>query len=252
MSLAQPTVKKLSLAGWAPTSLREIYIALACVGALSSALAVAQWGLGWFPFPVWSHGPAMAGLLYNPIHQGQTLALMIVVLAVHRLWWFIPPLLPGLLLSHSRGAWLALAFGLIATRFRYPLVFLILALAVGVLYTSQINPSDSQRLAIWHAAWINLTFWGNGFGSFNALYMGSFEHLIHPEYAHNDYLQTVFEFGVWSVVPFGVVAWAASRTTTRDWPTLVTFLFVACFSMPLHMPIMAGLFALALIGAIHA
>lgn len=250
MSLTQREVS-VSAPRW--VTMREVVLALGCICAASSALSVTQFAFGWYPFPTWQDAhDQFPGLLYNPTHSGQTLAIAIVALLVHRAYWLIPALAPGLYLSHSRGAWLALAFGLFASRFRYPMVLLIFVLTIGVLYTWKVSPSDSQRLQIWAAAWSYLTFWGNGFGSFDALYMGPLDHLIHPQYAHNDYLQTVFELGVWAVIPFGLVAFAASRITARDWPILVTFLFVACFSMPLHMPIMVAFFTLALVGAYNA
>ena len=222
-------------------------IALGLIGALSSALAVAQAAFGWYPFPVWasSHQP---GLFFNPVHAGQTLAILALVLFTQRLYWLLPGLLPGLWLAHSRGGWAALAFGLLATYFRHPLWLLVLILAGAVVVTLHPSSSDTQRLLIWQAAWTHLAFWGNGFGSFMNLFIGNPANgIIHPEYVHNDYLQTVFEFGVWSIIPFALIGWATSRITARDWPVLVAFLFMACFSMPLHMPIVAALGAIALI-----
>ena len=231
---------------WAFVSLRDLYITFGLVATLSSALAIAQAVFGWYPFPVWQVGQA-PGLFFNPTHASQTAAIVIVSLVVTKVYWLIPGAIPGLYLAHSRGGWLALAIGLIATRLRQPIWFVVVALAFGVIFTYHPNSSDTQRLAIWHAAWINLTFWGNGFGSFQALYMGDPTCcVVHPEYVHNDYLQTVFEFGVWSVIPFGIVGYAVSRTSAKAWPILICFLFMAGFSMPLHMPVVAAVGALAL------
>lgn len=246
MLTAQREVGILPAPCWAGTFLRDFYIGLGLIGAASSVFALAQWGFGWYPFPVW--GTARPpGFFFNPVHAAQTLAVIGVGLYVRRLYWLIPGLLPGLYLAHSRGGWAALALGVLATHFRQPLWFLVAALAAAVALTLHPSPSDFQRLEIWHAAWINLTFWGNGIGSFWDLYMGSPTQLIHPEYAHNDYLQTLFELGVWSVIPFGVVAWAASRTSARDWPVLISVMFMACFSFPIHMPVIALVAAAALI-----
>jgi hypothetical protein len=179
--------------------------------------------------------------------QGEILALTVVMLIANRLWLFLPAMAPGLWLAHSRGAWAALALGLIATRFRRPLWLLAGALALGIVYSVSPSPSDLQRLQIWRGAYRYLTFWGNGFDTFQYLWIGN--PVWHPEYAHNDYLQTVFEFGVWSIIPFSVLAFAVSLRTARDWPVLIAFLFMACFSMPVHMPmtLILGGFALATI-----
>ena len=224
--------------------LRLVYIALALIAITSSLLAVAQ-TLGWHPLYQWN--TISPGLFYNPMAQGEIMALSIVLLLVNRLWWFAPALMPGLYLAHSRGAWAALAFGLLATRFRHPLWLLVLVLGLGLVYSVSPSPSDLKRLVIWHAALTHLTFWGNGPGSFWFLWIGNpSSGAWWPQYAHNDYIQTVFELGIWSLIPFTILAWALSRTAARNWPVLVTFAFMACFSMPLHIPMTLTIGAIAL------
>jgi len=61
--------------------------------------------------PITSSAPA--GLYVNSVQQGAALALLVVALASERMWLWALPLLPGLALAHSRGAWLALAVGLL-------------------------------------------------------------------------------------------------------------------------------------------
>ena len=231
----------LSVPRWA---LCAFYIALGLVGVASSALAIAQASFGFYPFPVWLPETA-PGLFFNTTHTGAALALTALGLLAYRLYWLIPGLLPGLWLAHSRGAWAALALGILAMWVRKPLVLLALALALGVLYSFHPSSSDLQRLQIWRGAWLYLTPWGNGFDSFQYLWIG--HPAWHPIYTHNDYLQTIFEFGIWSVIPFGLIAWAASRSHATAWPTLIAFLFIACFSMPLHMPIPFTIGAISLL-----
>lgn len=234
----------LSLPRWAFVPLRDFYIAFAWIGIASSILAVGQ-AFGYHPLLQWQPEQS-PGLFFNPVHAGQTLALIILLCVIHNLRWFIPFLAPGLYLAHSRGAWLALALGLLANWFRRPLWLLVLVLALGVAFSLHPNPSDLQRLDIWKAAYLHLTFWGNGWDSFWNLYMGPRSAVVHPEYVHNDYLQTVFEFGVWSLIPFAILAWAASKTSAPDWPILIAFLLMACFSMPMHMPLTLVIGAIAL------
>lgn len=225
---------------WATVCVRYVYMILAIVCTTSSLLGIVQ-ALGYHPIAQWVGNP---GLFYNTVAQGTILALMIVALVAHNLPSFIPALLPGLYLAHSRAGWIALAFGLVAYLLRKPLVLVALAWAVCMLYTWAPNSSDIERLLIWRVAIEHLTFWGNGSSSFDQLHIA--DHLD-PGYAHNDYLQTVFEYGVWSVVPFIVVGWIALQREDQDWPTLMTFLFLAAFSMPIHMPLAAILGALALV-----
>lgn len=239
----------LSLPRWAFVPLRDFYIAFAIVCTLSSALAVAQALFGWYPFRVWLDYQA-PGLFFNPVHAGLTLAIMIVALVANRLYWFIPALAPGLYLAHSRGAWAALGIGLLAARFRNPLWLLVLVLALGVAYSLYPNSSDLQRLQIWRAAWINLTLWGHGPDSFLNMYIAGPAGAVQPQFVHNDYLQTVFEYGVLALIPFTAIAYAAAHTSARDWPTLITFLFMATFSFPMHMPLILAIGTVAFITTI--
>lgn len=221
--------------------LRWAMLLLAGFAALSSILAIAQ-AFGWHPVPQWNDKPP--GFFFNSIAQGEVLALAVLVCFAERAYWLALTMLPGIYLSQSRGALVALALGLIAIWIRRPLVLLCLALAATVYWTHNPSSSDLQRLLIWRAAWTHLTFWGNGFGSFWDLWIGN--PAWWPQYVHNDYLQTVFELGVWSVVPFTVVGWLASRTASRYWPTFITFLFMSTFSMPLHIPFALTLWLLAI------
>lgn len=218
---------------------------IAGLGLASTILAIAQ-ASGYFPWPTFQD--RAAGLFYNPIAQGEFLALTILLLIPCRLYWPILPLALGLWLSNSRGAWLALAFGLLAM-FRRPLWLLVFAMAAAVAFTAFPSPSDLERLRIWQAAWSNLTFWGNGLGSFWDLWLGPAP-ATHPEYAHNDYLQLVFELGVFALPIFAVVGLGMSRVQAPLWPIFTAFLFMATFSMPLHIPLVAALGAFILISVL--
>lgn len=214
-------------------------IAIAC--ACSSFLSIAQ-ALDWHPVPQWNGTPS--GFFFNSMAQGEILALAILALIAERVYWMSFLLLPGLWLSQSRGGWIALALGLIAVWVRRPLILLCLVLAATAYWTYHPSSSDYQRLLIWRAAWTHLTFWGNGFGSFWDLWIGN--PAWWPIYVHNDYLQTVFELGIWSAIPFAFVAWIGGQTSSRYWPLFIAFLFMATFSMPLHIPFALTLWLLAI------
>lgn len=229
---------------WALTSLGVFHQVLFVICAASSLVSIVQW-LGWHPFPEWNTLHP-AGLFYNSMAQGEILALAILSFLVWRERWYIPLLIPGLILSNSRGALAALGLGLIAHWFRRPLVILIVTLAVTNWFLLHPNLGDLQRLIIWRAAWDNLTFWGNGLGSFWDLYMGN--PAWHPEYVHNDYLQAVFELGIFSVPIFICLALAVVfDRRAQAWPVLIAFLFMGLFSMPIHMPFTAGIGLVALV-----
>jgi hypothetical protein len=232
MILAQRTIT-LPVLRWA-------MISLASFAILSSLLAIGQ-AFGWHPVPQWNDKPP--GFFFNSVAQGEILALVVLICFVERIYWLAIPMLPGLWLSQSRGGIVALVFGLIAIWVRRPLILLILALAATIYWTHNPNSSDYQRLLIWHAAWTHLTFWGNGFGSFWDLWIGN--PAWWPQYVHNDYLQTVFELGVWSIIPFAGLLWLVSHTQSRYWPVLVAGMFMATFSMPLHIPFALAILILA-------
>ena len=249
MLLARRTMDFLSALRRAIALARFVYAPLLLLAFASSVLAIGQ-ALGWHPIPEWNPSHP-AGLLFNSTAQGAFLALAMMVLVVYDFYWpWALVLAPGLYLAHSRGAIAAVAFGLLATYFRRPLWLLVVALAFTVAWSYAPDSSNAQRLAIWYAAATHLTFWGNGFGSFWTLWIGN--PAWWPQYVHNDYLQTVFELGIWSLIPFTIVAWVASRTFARDWPIFITFLFIATFWMPLHAPSVAAIGLVAFVTTLGA
>lgn len=227
---------KYRSAPWALTSLCLFHIVLAGVLGASSMIAVGQY-FGWSPVPQYSTVPS--GLFFNSMAHGEILALAILSFIVWGEYLYILPLLPGLYLSNSRGAYVALFIGLVAHCTRSWILTAIMILAGVDYFLLNMNQGDLQRLLIWRAAATNLTLFGNGFGSFWDLWMGA--PAWQPQYVHNDYLQAMFELGIFCLPIFAGLAWAVTKTHARAWPVLVAFLFMATFSMPMHLP-----FALAI------
>lgn len=229
----------MGLALWFGTTLespRGLYAGLALGASVSSALAVAQhFGLSWPP----STSAGMPGLYVNSVQQGTVLALIAVVLVSERMWFWVLPLLPGLALSQSRGAWLAFGVGLLACKFRRPWVLGAVAVAGLLVYASSaLSSSDGQRLLIWKTAWANLSVLGIGPGMMYAMFLPASEWgPFFPEYAHNDSLQIALEYGIGGVFPLAIFAFVLWRTSEREWPVIVAFLTAGCYSMPLFMPI---------------
>lgn len=233
--------------GTTMTSTRELYAGLAAGAAVSSAVAVLQW-FGWAGIPMTSITPA--GLYVNSVQQGTVLALIAVALVSERMWPWLLPIAPGIVLAHSRGAWIALAIGVLGCYVRRLWVLGAIA-AVGAFYLlSPLSGSDVQRMFIWRSAWSTLTWLGWGPGVFYVIALpqnGAFS--LYPEYAHNDALQFAWEYGIGAALPFAVVAYALWRTDAREWPVVLAFVVAGCYSMPLFMPVAAFL-ALVAVGRV--
>lgn len=223
-------------------NLRSLYAGLAVGASVSSLIAVFQ-EFGYSVVPYVSDNPA--GLYVNNVVQGIVLALVVVALVSERMWLWVPLLLPGLFLSHSRGAWIALAVGLLAVYVRRAWVFAILGIAGVFLLTRALGPSDMLRLFIWDKTTDMLTWWGWGPGSFFSWQLRYDSNNIYPEYAHNDALQLVFEYGIAAALPMVCIAYALSRTTEREWPVIVAFVAAGCYSMPLWVPLASFLACVA-------
>ncbi len=220
-----------------------VYAGLGLVGVVSVIFAAFQ-AAGFFFWP--THINQATGLFFSPIAQGGFLGLVIVAMMVIGWWEIIPIHLLGLYLAHNRGGWAVVAIGLLATWVRQPLVILAVVL-LGAFYIT-LNPSfnDLVRLNIWHAGIVNLTWFGHGWGSFDHVWIviDGFGH--HPVHAHNDYLELAFEFGLYAVPLFCLLAYALSQAASPDWPILVAFCLMATFAMPLYIPATASIGALAL------
>lgn len=222
---------------------RAAYYVIQFVACLSVLVAICQW-FGARPWPTYSD--YNTGLFYNPIAQGGFLGLAIVASAIVHRWEPVTVMILGLALNSNRGGWVIAAVGLLATRVRQPLVILAVVLAGAAFLTYHLSQSDAWRLAIWYAAWQHLTLLGNGWGSFENIWLIHDGLWYHPEYAHNDYLQLVFELGVFAAIPFALIGWALFQAHDEAWPLLVAYCLLSAFTMPLHIPACAAIGALAL------
>lgn len=245
----------MGLSLWFGTTLKNVrglYAGLATGAAVSSGLAVLQYfGLGWPS----AETILPAGLYVSSVQQGAVLALIVVALVSERMWIWALPLLPGIALSGSRGAFLMLAVGLAGCYVRRLWVFGLLAVAGAFYLLTPLSPSDQVRMLIWKMAWQNLTWFGWGPGVFYTILMPQpdvyikHDGMFYPEYAHNDALQLVFEYGIGAILPAAVFAFVLRRTEAREWPVVLAFITAGCYSMPLFMPI-ASFLALVAVGRI--
>lgn len=209
-------------------SLSPLWRGLAVGLGISSMVAVAQ-ALGWDGVPSRDHP---AGLLYSGPLQGAVIALVTVALVCDRAWPYIPAMLPGLWLAHSRGGWLALVVGL-GARAHWSLPLLATG-AAAALALSDIGRSDSLRLQEWSIAAHGLTLSGFGAGAFGQVIYRTPAAVVHPEFVHNDYLQLAFEYGLGSLFLFPIMAAALANTGARTWPVFAAFCTLGLFYFPLY------------------
>lgn len=189
-----------------------------------------------------------AGLFGNSNVLGELSALVLVLAASQRIWWLVPGLLPALLLSHCRGALLAVA-GAFAIwlwgKSRLATGVLVVTAGAFVLMSGSL-PSIQQRLDMWSGVVSHLTFFGHGLGSFYTLYplYSPFDTLLQrPEHLHNDLLELIFELGF--VGAIAISAFAISTLVLKGNRAIKLCLSAlaieALFGFPLHTAVTAVL-----------
>ena len=164
-------------------------------------------------------------------------------------------LLAGIGVTVSKGGWIAtglalvLLFGVLLLRRNYRLpALLLLALLVGAcvfffpksaffqmrlkqMFTQKGNINDELRYSVWQPAlrmWQDHFWWGVGPGLFNTRFRAYRPEGIQmsPDYAHNDYLNTLADWGLvgtvlvlsaWLLLAWGVrKTWSAVRLSSGD------------------------------------
>jgi hypothetical protein len=163
---------------------------------------------------------------------------VIVGLLCIRLWFYIPGVLPLLVLSHNRGGALVLAVGIAGRYMGKVAAASVVLTALGLIV---IHPSvtDIERMQIWQAAYINLRWFGLGVGTFTDLWMQIDGVMERPEFAHNDYIEFAFEYGIGALAVYCLIAWTFARTLSTEWPVFAGFAALALFYFPLHTPLTA-------------
>ena len=214
-------------------SLTDLWKGLAIGLTVSSGVALLQ-ALGYQ-----LAGPYVgAGLFYNPTIAGASTALVLVALVSHQLWWYIPGILPGLLLANSRGAFAAVAVGLVC-RYLHWSIALALLLVAGVFCWYGQAPSDVMRFHIWKVAYQNFSVLGFGCGSFVNIWFRFQGVTTHPEFVHNDFIQLAFEYGIGALPVYAIFIATLAQGRSEDWPTFATFTVLALVFFPLYCPVPA-------------
>jgi hypothetical protein len=239
---------------------------------LSSAVALLQ--ISGFNVAAQYDG-CCAGLFYNRNMLAATAAVVAIgLIALPRLWMWLPLTLPALILAPSRAAWLALVAGLLlmdhealtrawtkspsretyqrARRIMVSARASAVIAAVIVLLTRRIGFDGSARVPLWHDTIDNLTWLGHGLGSFresfakHAHFFNIMEQGTRPEHPHNEWLWFAFEGGIPAfalALVLAVVLW--HRAGDHPARGILAGLFVlSLMAMPFQDPATAVLGAL--------
>lgn len=225
--------------------LTSIFKGLAFGLGISALVAIGQ-KLG--VSSVYTLNNAVAGLFINPNILSEISAVLLVSLIIFKLWWWIPVTLPGLLLVQSRAAFLALGVGLLIWGWKsYRTVTIIAVLVLTVLafrfYGTNFSiTSIQERLDLWVDTIQGFKFFGNGVGSYEALFPLNATHIntemARPRYAHNDLLHWFFEFGVGSILIL-MVMWNVFTVRKPEVVIVYTIFIVSLFTYPMHVPTQA-------------
>jgi len=240
------------LAYSAPT-VQHLWRGFALGICVSAALALLQ-VMGWEGVQQ-SVPPAGLFANKNMLAEAAALALLASIGFAGRWRWLALGCLLAVGLTGSRSAWAALIIAwALATRTSnrwasLSLLAMVVVLGAVTFYLSASLPdgmglrsSAGERLQAWGAVLGSLTLWGHGLGSYA---------LSNPwmEFAHNEYLQLVYEGGALALVPIGYLLWLIVRRLPDGgdiaWLVLVAVATMALLSFPLHMPATAFCAAVA-------
>lgn len=233
------------------SDLRPLYAGSALGVAISSIVAIVQW-CGYVPVPDLAPGNA-AGLFVNRLILAETAALVGVAILASRMWWWLPGVLPSLLLPGERAP--VLAFGLaggLALWRTSRLAAVALAIAsvafIGAItgQSSDRVESAQQRIELVQSTSSHISAIGQGFGSYREAAPQPIAG-IKVDHAHNELLEIAFEIGWIGALLLVVLAvsalFAAGAADIADGnlfsaATVVVFALMmeSVFAFPLHEP----------------
>lgn len=237
--------------GSAIKDLRPLVKGMAFGLGVSSAIALAQL----FGFKaIYTLDDRIAGLFVNQNILCEASAIFFIALVIYKLYWWLPVTLPGLIVVHSRAAILSLSICALiwlwarsrtAVYILVPVLFLI-----GVAYSTSASfsfDSVQERISLYKDTINGFVPFGNGVGSFETLFPYYATNIQtwagRPNYAHNDMLQLIFEFGIGTVF-LVILIWNILNVDREERIILYGFGIISLFSFPLHIPMLAFLICL--------
>lgn len=204
-----------------------------------SSIATVLQSAGWSGIPQ-AIGPA--GLFANKNILGEAACLALIASLIYRQWLASVMILPALLLTTTRAAWLGASIGLL---FILPVRWRLSALAIApfpvllIWWLGYLNEATLlQRLALWQDAVQNLSWLGNGSYDYSTV-------TYRDPHLHNDWLQLVYELGVVGLIPLAAIL--AANRNPQAVPFVAALLVIGSFGFPLQMPATAW-FAAFIIG----
>lgn len=220
---------------------------------ISSGIAILQ-AIGYQPV-VKAAGNLAPGLFVNQDLLGGCAVVVLVALVADRTWWIAAGVVPALVLSQCRSAWLAgLCCFIVYGWRRWPTLRPALLASPGMFaliayYSGRSSASLWERFGMWGDVIAGLTPLGRGIGSFYSMLPEHAKFVdttsIELWHAHNDPLELAFELGIPGIalaLAFGIlIFWRAAE---RERLVLVAFGVLSCFAFPFHDPATVAIFGL--------
>lgn len=237
--------------------LKGFFTGLGLGVTVNSIIAIIQ--AFWWRDIVWPREDGFAGLFINQNTLTEIAVLALIGCVAHRLWWIIPGIVPAIVLTNGRGAWLAgaVAGGVWLWGRSKPTA---LVLAAGVIVAGVVIAATgfkpegiAGRLEMWRDTLGHISWFGSGLGSFYTLYpfmaSGMDMLTLRPEHVHNDFLEVLFETGLpgFALLSLFVsVLLVGARQNPGAAAVFVAFLVECFFGFASHLP------ASALVGILAA
>ncbi len=234
-------------------SLRPVYAGMAIGLSLSSVVMLWQFQVD--RSVVWPSMTDVSGLFTNANTAGEIAVMVMIGAANERMWWAVPLTLAPVFAYSGRGYMIALASAIVVWLWERSRIATAALLAVGAGYVAWVSmypgkiSSTSERVDLYLDTLGSIKFWGWGLGSFETTYgIGAtrIDTLArHPEHAHSDFLELIYELGPGALFAFAFI-WYLMRNAPANTERLVmvSFLVMALFGFPIHMPATAFLAAL--------
>lgn len=234
--------------GYGAPSLRPAYVGCGCGVAVSSAVTVMQATA--FPELAQPHTTFAPGLFVNSSVGASLAAMTLCALAYSSAWWLAAGSIPTLVVAQSRGAIIGIAlavWGEIVARHRYVTAVVLAGSAPAVLTALLIwrPASTSERWSVYRDTIDGLTWLGRGIGSFETSFFIHASRLdtmaAHPQHAHSDFLETIYELGPGAAIVIAICGLALGYGRPSERAALLCFLGLASVGFPWHLPATAFL-----------
>lgn len=191
-----------------------------------------------------------AGLFVNKDVLAETSLFILVGLLVYELWWLTALIIPLFVTNYTvRGPFFIIGV-LIGIWFwnknKLVTLFILLLFALGCFYIYHFDVriiSVTQRLEIWINSLRGFSFIGHGYGTFHNTYpIYSDGDLVRPRFAHNEFLQILFENGIIGLI---LTIWFCINTIhEKEKYIVLAWLLSACLYYSFNIPVSAFIFCI--------